>query len=151
MDWPVIMLRERSTSDPRLDLGLRIPRGFEVGAARPGDSVGPSNGDGARLLSDSTYDVNFSRTRRRASAIWLANSTVSSSSMGMLGGSSAEGGGGGTSRVGGASSSRLGDAGSETRPGLAGVHSDSEDGQAVNLERASFAAGGATVELRLKP
>jgi hypothetical protein len=73
------MFRERSMSDPRLDFGLRMPSGLDDCADRLGESVGNSRGDVALLLSDSTYEVSFSRTRRRASASWLANSSVSSS------------------------------------------------------------------------
>jgi hypothetical protein len=73
------MFRERSMSDPRLDFGLRMPSGLDDCADILRESVGSSSGDVALLLSDSTYEVSFSRTRRRASASWLANSSVSSS------------------------------------------------------------------------
>jgi hypothetical protein len=73
------MLRDRSMSEPRLDFGLRMASGLEGCVERLGDSVGKSSGDAALLLSDSTYEVSFSLTRRRASANWLANSSVSSS------------------------------------------------------------------------
>jgi hypothetical protein len=56
-----------------------MPSGFEDCVDRFGESVGNNSGDAALLLSDSTYEVNFSLTRRRALANWLANSSVSSS------------------------------------------------------------------------
>jgi hypothetical protein len=41
LDWPVTMLRDRSMSDPRLDFGFRIPRGFEDCEERLAESAGP--------------------------------------------------------------------------------------------------------------
>src|SRR5690606_30621483 len=75
----VTMFRERSMRDPRLDFGFRIPSGLDDCAEVFGESAGASEGDGALLLSDSTYDVSFSRMRRRALVSWFANSSVSSS------------------------------------------------------------------------
>ncbi len=78
------VLRDLSIREPRLDLGFSrlMPRELLDGIGLPSDW---GVGDPDRLLSDSTYEVSFSRTRRRASASWFANSSMSSSARSSLG------------------------------------------------------------------